>query len=413
MEEKMNLNFNIMFNTNLCHSIKGKYNLNTQCSNKPKNGSNLCGKHINCKNIIYFNLNNLNNIDLINNINDINETFLESPISSPKNNKIKDKDKDKDKDKIKDNDKDNDKKIYERLELYERIINNISTNIYSIRKSIKYCKLGEFINTKNSKQVLIADLKKFIAKERYYEANKSKVILVQSIIRKWLIYRRAKCSNDTDILTFMCKYEIPSEYFYIFHDEITKKKFAYDIRTLVEIINSEYSSCPYTFRKFTDIEKNLIMNYAKQLEEKNIIIKIEKPELNEKEAIEMRMKDVFHKINMLDNYTDHTWFKNLNLNQLIGLYIIAEDIWNYRSNMTNEAKCKIVKNGIVFNIPIQFIKSQKSVSKMQDILLTDFMRCITEGEDINEKKLGAILILTGLVEVSQSAAIALPHLIQI
>ena len=81
--------------------------------------------------------------------------------------------------------------------------------------------------------------------------------------------------------------------------------------------------------------------------------------------------------------------------------------------MTNEAKCKIVKNGIVFNIPIQFIKSQKSVSKMQDILLTDFMRCITEGEDINEKKLGAILILTGLVEVSIPAAIALPHLIQI
>ena len=409
MEDNMNLNFNIMFNTifntNLCHSIKGKYNLNTQCSNKPKNGSNLCGKHINCKNIIYFNLNNLNNIELI------NETFLESPISSPKSNENKNKDANKDANK-EDTDENN-KKIYERLELYERIINNISTNIYSIRKSIKYCKLGEFINTKNSKQVLIADLKKFIAKERYYEANKSKVILVQSIIRKWLIHRRAKCSNDTDILTFICKYEIPSEYFYIFYDEITKKNFAYDIRTLVEIINSEYASCPYTFRKFTDIEKNLIMNYAKQLEEKNIIIKIEKPELNEKEAIEMRMKDVFHKINMLDNYTDHTWFKNLNLNQLIGLYIIAEDIWNYRSNMTSEAKRRIVKDGIVFNIPIQFIKSQKSVSKMQDILLTDFMRCITEGEDINEKKLGAILILTGLVEVSQSAAIALPHLIQI
>ena len=173
MEDNMNLNFNIMFNTifntNLCHSIKGKYNLNTQCSNKPKNGSNLCGKHINCKNIIYFNLNNLNNIELI------NETFLESPISSPKSNENKNKDANKDANK-EDTDENN-KKIYERLELYERIINNISTNIYSIRKSIKYCKLGEFINTKNSKQVLIADLKKFIAKERYYEANKSKVIL--------------------------------------------------------------------------------------------------------------------------------------------------------------------------------------------------------------------------------------------
>jgi hypothetical protein len=116
---------------------------------------------------------------------------------------------------------------------------------------------------------------------------------------------------------------------------------------------------------------------------------------------------------MLDNYTDYTWFKNLGINQLIDLYVIAEDIWNYRSNMTSDAKKKIVQTGIVFNAPIQIIKNQKSVTKMRNILLTDFMRCITEGVDINEKKLGAILILTALVEVSTVAAFALPHLIQI
>ena len=407
------------FNNNYCHSVKGKYNISTQCLNKPKTGSNLCGKHVNCKNIIYFNLNNINN-NILNEINNVDETFLEIPIeiiSSPKKKKPLSKEliniEENNENNKNNENNENNKKIYDRLELYERIINNISTNIYSIRKSIKYCKLNTFINTKNSKQVLIADLKKFIAKERYYNANKVKVIFVQSIIRKWLIRRRAICSNDTDILTFMCKYEIPSQFFYVFNDKITQKNFGYDIRTLLEIINSDYSSCPYTFRKFTDEEKNNIIEYAKKLEEKNIIIKIEKPELNEKEEMEMRMKDVFHKINMLDNYTEHTWFKSLNINQLIGLYVIAEDIWNYRSNMTIEAKCKIVKNGIVFNLPINFIKMQKSVSKMQDILLTDFMRCITEGEDINEKKLGAILVLTGLVEVSPSAAFALPHLIQI
>ena len=38
---------------------------------------------------------------------------------------------------------------------------------------------------------------------------------------------------------------------------------------------------------------------------------------------------------------------------------------------------------------------------------------ITEGINIEEKKLGAILILTALVEVSHEAAHALPHLMQI
>jgi hypothetical protein len=49
---------------------------------------------------------------------------------------------------------------------------------------------------------------------------------------------------------------------------------------------------------------------------------------------------------------------------------------------------------------------------MQNILLDEFLRLITEGIDREEKKLGAILILTGLVEVSFEAAIALPYLIQ-
>ena len=38
---------------------------------------------------------------------------------------------------------------------------------------------------------------------------------------------------------------------------------------------------------------------------------------------------------------------------------------------------------------------------------------ITEGINIEEKKLGAILILTALVEVSHEAEHALPHLMQI
>jgi len=453
---------NILLNASYCYSIKSKFKATLQCSNKPKIGSNLCGKHINCKNIIYYGNGN-NNAELLNN-NLVIETFLDDPpvginnvtdiinnihgteiyegINNIVNNSVNinticfsDSSKS---DQIlsefdgyinptidnvqisnesaygqSSNGSGEDKKIYEKDELYDRIINNINTCIYSIRKSLKHCKLNNIVNTKNSKQVLIKELKKFIIKERYYNANKESLILVQSIIRKWIIYRRKKCYNDTDILTFTSKYDIESKYFYVFSDTITNKQFAYDIRTLFEIINSNYSSCPYTMRKFTDDEKNKITEYCTLLTEKNIIVKIEKPVLSEKEEIEMKMKDLFHKINMLDNYTDYTWFKNLGLSQLINLYIYSEDIWNYRSNMTADAKKRIVHGGVVFNIPLQIIKNQKSVTKMRTILLTDFMKCITEGVDINEKKLGAILILTALVEVSMPAAVAMPHLIQI
>ena len=127
----------------------------------------------------------------------------------------------------------------------------------------------------------------------------------------------------------------------------------------------------------------------------------------------MKIKDVFHQINMLDNYTNHMWFKNLNLHQLIELYIKSEDVWNYRSNMTIESKKKIVNNGVAFNIPIPVIKLYKSKSKIQHVLLDEFKRCINEGINRDEKKLGAILILTALVEVSYDASLALPYLVQL
>jgi hypothetical protein len=40
-------------------------------------------------------------------------------------------------------------------------------------------------------------------------------------------------------------------------------------------------------------------------------LEFDKLELNKEQEMEMRMKDIFHKINMLDNYSSHLWFKNL------------------------------------------------------------------------------------------------------
>jgi hypothetical protein len=351
-----------------CKSVKNKLSLDKQCCNKAKPNEILCGKHLNSKNIIIY-------------------ENMENEI-------------------------DTSKEVFNKEELYEKILNNSYISVFSLRKSIKECKLNTLINTKQSKQLLINCLKKIIEKERFYATNKYYLILLQSFFRKWLIHRRASCSNDTDILTFTCKYEIPGIYFYVFYDKKINKKFGYDIRTLLEIIESDYPSCPYTFRKFDDEEKERIYKYKNKLNIFNINTNIEKNKLSYEEETDMKIKDVFYQINMLDNYTNHVWFKNLNLDQLIELYLRMEDIWNYRSSLTLESKKRIVNNGNIFYIPIQIIKSHKIIIELQNILLDDFTRLITEGIDREEKKLGAILILTGLVEVSYEAAYALPHLIQ-
>ena len=80
--------------------------------------------------------------------------------------------------------------------------------------------------------------------------------------------------------------------------------------------------------------------------------------------------------------------------------------------MTKDSKEKIVNSGVVFNLPIFYIKSLKNKTVLQNIILDEYRRMITEGINREEKKLGAILILTGLVEVSVNANMALPHLVQ-
>jgi hypothetical protein len=401
-----------IFNSDYCHSVKNKNNINLQCHNKHKPNEIFCGIHLNSTNIILYKNEENNNIDLNDNISkqkkDIDNKNIENlDLDIEINNKIYESVI------VNSPIKNDDKIIYNKNELFEIISNNLYISVYSIRKSIKNCGLKSMIDTKQSKQILIKLLKNLLSKERYYISNIQLIIQIQSFLRRWLVHRKKICCNDTDILTFTCKYEIPNKYFYIFNDKINNKKYAYDIRTLYQIIESEYPSCPYTFRTFTKEEKDIIIEYKNKLNKRGIDIDIPKVVLTIEEETEMKIKDVFYQINMLDNYTNPSWFKKLELYQLMELYVRTEDIWNYRSSMDLESKKRIVNNGSVFNIPVPIIKTLKSKLKLQNIILNDYIRLITEGINREEKKLGAILILTGLVEVSIDASDALPHLIQI
>ena len=387
------------FNILLCRSIKSKVDTHLQCCNKPKDNGLFCGIHLKSNNIILYN----STINNINNINNINKDDLKTDTKKQKLNDDTEEDVDK-------------KKIYEKNELFEIILDkkkNTQLSVFSLRKSIKNCNLHKLISTKNSKKQILADLTSIMVLERFFLNHIDKVVKAQSMIRKWLINRRKVCCNDTDILTLGSIFEIPSEYFFIFNDHKTGKKYGYDIRSLIQIIKSDYQSCPYTCRDFTQEEKDMIVKKSLVLKDNGISIELEKLDLNPEQEIEMKMKDVFHKINMLDNYTSHSWFSNLSLYHLIELYKRLEDIWNYRTGMDIESKKRIVRTGVIFNIPIFEIAYIKSKSRLQTILLNEFDRMISEGINRDEKKLGAMLILTGLVEVSYEAADALPHLIQI
>jgi hypothetical protein len=110
------INLEILISYNLCNSVKSKYCITEQCSNKPKNNEKLCGKHLNSKNIIYF------KNDLEKQIEDIDINNLDCEEEDEK------------------------KKIYNKAELYDIISNKALWSI-SILFIKKLFLVGSRLNT--------------------------------------------------------------------------------------------------------------------------------------------------------------------------------------------------------------------------------------------------------------------------
>lgn len=427
--ELMNNSQNNNINFESCASTQSKVKIN-QCTNKRKNGSIYCGIHSNVTNErIYAPLlqifetslsykEDVNKDKMI--IENVNKDIIKSDIDYDESllllgdQLLKRVELNSEEQLIIHNDDEL------RNMILENRINGIS--VTTLRNYIKtHANFKNMINHKGSKNNMIAELKAYfesINKYSNYDDLK-KVIKIQSIYRRWSVLRRTNCTNDTDILTMDYIYEIPMKYFYVFNDKVTKKHYGYDIRIFGSILydpsnNPKFvAKCPYTLRPFTIVEVICIEKYIEKLKASGVTLEIEKPKMTKEQEIQHKCVDIFTRMDLLDNYTNSVWFMNLDVKKLLDFYDTAKDIWTYRIQMPLENKKKIVQDGIAFTMPRSYLAKLPSKLALQNIVLREIDRFISEGVNHEEKKLGAMLMLTALVEVSYEAAQALPHLVQI
>ena len=361
-----------------CVSVKSKNNLNEQCVNKRLNDSELCGVHKRSKAVIKYVPNNDNNIN--NNINKLKKSHSLNKLD------------------------------FAVCPNYDKL------SLDDIKQYILKLKLKVDIPiNQNTKREIYGMIVEYYDKLDNYRHHENKIIQLQSYIRRFLIQQRTKCVNMDDFYSLDSKYEIPSKYYFSFVDE-DGFKYCYDIRSLKKMFEtSDKKMNPYNFKLFSEKVIAKIYLHIEQLNEQKICTLIKKDIVSPEKQFELNVVDVFHKYDELDNYTNHQWFLNLSFLQLRELYKRCEDIWNYRSELTIESKKNIVKNGIAFNIPLPLIyiyrPSQKRI--LQKIILEEFERFATEGINISERKLGTMLMLSALVEVSPEAADGLPYFVQV
>jgi hypothetical protein len=128
--------------------------------------------------------------------------------------------------------------------------------------------------------------------------------------------------------------------------------------------------------------------------------------------IERRMQDLFMEIDNLGNYTQSSWFTNLETRQYMRLYRTLYDIWNYRSHLSREVRYDICPFGNPFDniFTTTMHINNLSFEDVQRACVSVIENLIYSGVDEENRRLGAFHALGGLTIVSPEARASIPWL---
>jgi hypothetical protein len=276
---------------------------------------------------------------------------------------------------------------------------------------------------------------------------------------------RKSTVNDIDFYTFENIAEIPFELFFSFRDE--SFLYGFNIESLILLISKNVGSHtitnPYTRTEITDNTIHDIFQYIRlnhifypeikliderifnliyspivykkkrggggahtpssgadaahklnddmkvYLQQTNIIKKIQ--DFRAKD-IQTRIVNIFMEIDLLGNYTIHSWFSRLNLNNTIVYWNCLYDIWLYRAGIIEETKRQICPihppfyNKLLFNFP----PAELTLEITRDYCLYAMENVIYMSTNEEFRKLGATYVIMALTVVSTDARRAFPWL---
>jgi len=286
------------------------------------------------------------------------------------------------------------------------------------------------IDTKKKLKVdMVKELENIYYKIRSYEKHIDSINLIQKNFRQkrsfnenkykgLAFYNRSICQNEEDFYTFENIKDIDDLYFFSYKD-IDNFTWWFDIRTFKLLFDKNPSKTTNPYNR-QDIPKVVVDRYLKRLKQminKKINISFEEEKsLNEDQIYDLKVLEIFQKIDMLNvaaGGTNISWFKNLNLFQMKEYYKNLEDIWNYRAELSPTKQMEIVPNTQLFKIPVKTIYQFNDTDKrkLQNIILNEIDTLISSSPIDANKNLGCYYVLIAFTEVSNECANALPWLV--
>jgi len=303
---------------------------------------------------------------------------------------------------------------------YYNFIDDISLyTVESLKKTLKKHtgKIGI-----GNKSVLFNKVKKCMT-----EQNNDKYTHIYSIIKIQSLFRmaitnnqlklcgpgffnRKNMTNDTDFLTCESYNTIPYYYFFSYKDN-DDFIYYFDIRSLKTLIRKSIPRNPYNRNL---IPYNIISNMNKRinyLKSKKISLSIDDdplPDNNSPEGIKRLTNDIFIELSSHGYIVQQEWLTTLSLHKHILLYRHLEDIWNFRSELTHNARKRIVPpNGMIFTVKPQSIINV-NLFTVKKLIINETYKLIMSGENIEDRKTGMMYFIIALSEVNNECLIANP-----
>ena len=301
--------------------------------------------------------------------------------------------------------------------------NNNAKQFYYIQ-DIKNTLSKYRLNNVGKKKELLDTLFKFFDKLNFYNKNLDIIIKCQQKIRKKLNYRKvetqgegildkSKCSNQEDFYSLDSIMELEDKYFFSYRE--SNHIYFFDIRSFKKLLQNDGKN-PYTRNDIPDEAIKMFNKRLAYLKENNIVIEEIVEKLSKEQIFNNRVLTIFQKIDMLNviaGGVDINWFLDLNILQLKMLYKSLEDIWNYRTQLPPQKKQEIVPNESMFPYRVMDVYNLNKKKLIQKIILKEIDKLVSSAVSDEDKRTGAYLVLTGLVEVSIPCMEALPWLVQV
>ena len=153
-----------------------------------------------------------------------------------------------------------------------------------------------------------------------------------------------------------------------------------------------------------DIQNTVVINRENPITERHQELYQRLLALREK-PISVRTQELFIEIDLLGNYTNSSWFMNLEKRDYNNFFRYLYDIWYNRGQLSVEVKNNICSLGDPFlsNSINRLNIHESSIDDYRNICLNVMERMIYTGRDVEYQKLGALHVLSALTLVSPHA----------